>query len=296
MSADEVFESLGVRYYRIECAAAIMGMKQIGTVVCDVVYYDGIFYLSMKRKFWEGNTSPRLYYILCEYERNNPQWHNNHRKDIEKKILMFLSRPPKSEDETGGNGRRKMLTPAGMEEEAQHRFNPAYIDEDGNEEPVPGYMHGDSLPIENHRADSSDEGSIEEDRLECLTEKQREAWKLKQKGLTYNEIAARLNISYVGARNHVIHAEQKLQKYDSRAEMEKGRGESAGVLWTAKPPEQEIGAMGNTNYPVEQPLSRTDALLMLNLIGDYIKTCEYVTPHNAKKSGFHECRICTDMQ
>ncbi|MCC8067289.1 MAG: hypothetical protein LIO94_09350 [Clostridiales bacterium] len=168
-------------------------------------------------------------------------------------------------------------------EETQHRFNLTYIDEDGNEEPVPGYMHGDSLPIENHRADSSDEGSIEEERLECLTEKQREAWKLKQQGLTYNEIAAELNISYVGARNHVIHAEQKLQKYDSQAEMEKGRGESAGVLWTAKPPEQEIGVTGNTNYPVEQPLSRADALLMLKLVGDYIKTCEYVTPHNAKK-------------
>lgn len=43
MSADEVLESLGVRYYSVECAAGILGMKQVGTVVCDVVYYDGFF-------------------------------------------------------------------------------------------------------------------------------------------------------------------------------------------------------------------------------------------------------------
>ncbi len=45
MRADEVFECLGVRYHRVECAAGILGMKQIGTVDCDVIYYNEIFYL-----------------------------------------------------------------------------------------------------------------------------------------------------------------------------------------------------------------------------------------------------------
>lgn len=34
---------------------------------------------------------------------------------------------------------------------------------------------------------------------------------------------------------------------------------------------------------MEQLLTRADALLMLNLIVDFIKNCEYVTPHNAQK-------------
>ena len=86
--------------------------------------------------------------------------------------------------------------------------------------------------------------------LSCLTEKQREAYLLREKGLTYQAIGDTMGISCNAARNHVMHAERRFREYTlyhkieernlEKADIELTRGEVKVILEALNRLEREI--------------------------------------------------------
>lgn len=50
--------------------------------------------------------------------------------------------------------------------------------------------------------------------MSILTDRQREAWALKEQGYNYGQIALEMGITYNGARNHIKNAERRFEQYE----------------------------------------------------------------------------------
>lgn len=95
--------------------------------------------------------------------------------------------------------------------------------------------------------------------LSCLTEKQREAYLLREDGLTYQAIGDKMGISMNAARNHVLHAERRFREYTlyhkieernlEPAQIELTRGEVKVILEALVSHEREI--MRTTKFNVQ---------------------------------------------
>lgn len=95
--------------------------------------------------------------------------------------------------------------------------------------------------------------------LSCLTEKQREAYLLREEGLTYQAIGDKMGISVNAARNHVHHAERRFREYTlyhkieernlEPAQIELTRGEVKVILEALVSLEREI--MRTTKFNVQ---------------------------------------------
>lgn len=68
--------------------------------------------------------------------------------------------------------------------------------------------------------------------LSCLTEKQREAYLLREEGLTYQAIGDKMGISMNAARNHVLHAERRFREYTLYHKIEERNLEPAQINLT----------------------------------------------------------------
>lgn len=53
-----------------------------------------------------------------------------------------------------------------------------------------------------------------EDKIEILTEKQRVAWELRNKGLTFKKIAEEMGVTVSAATEHVHKAERRFREYE----------------------------------------------------------------------------------
>ena len=71
-----------------------------------------------------------------------------------------------------------------------------------------------------------------EHNLNILTEKQREAWELREKGMTYKEMAAQMGISMSAARAHVIKAERRFREYERFIKMKENDNETEVLTLT----------------------------------------------------------------
>ena len=65
--------------------------------------------------------------------------------------------------------------------------------------------------------------------LSCLTEKQREAYLLREEGLTYQAIGDKMGISTNAARTHVLHAERRFREYTLYHKIEEKNQELADI-------------------------------------------------------------------
>ena len=65
--------------------------------------------------------------------------------------------------------------------------------------------------------------------LSCLTEKQREAYLLREEGLTYQAIGDKMGISTNAARTHVLHAECRFREYTLYHKIEEKNQELADI-------------------------------------------------------------------
>ncbi len=92
ITKEEAVESLGLKYYKIECVKSIIGIIGKGSVVCCVVYYKGGYFLTKKKRFWEKFTPPEKYRVIDEYKKGDSQWKNPNRKATEKHIFLFVSK------------------------------------------------------------------------------------------------------------------------------------------------------------------------------------------------------------
>ena len=68
--------------------------------------------------------------------------------------------------------------------------------------------------------------------LSCLTEKQREAYLLREEGLTYQAIGDKMGISMNAARTHVLHAERRFREYTLYHKIEERNLEPAQINLT----------------------------------------------------------------
>ena len=65
--------------------------------------------------------------------------------------------------------------------------------------------------------------------LSCLTEQQREAYLLREEGLTYQAIGDKMGISTNAARTHVLHAERRFREYTLYHKIEEKNQELADI-------------------------------------------------------------------
>ena len=65
--------------------------------------------------------------------------------------------------------------------------------------------------------------------LSCLTEKQREAYLLREEGLTYQAIGDKMGLTANAARNHVFHAERRFREYTLYHKIEEKNQELASI-------------------------------------------------------------------
>ncbi|MCD8235212.1 MAG: hypothetical protein LUD00_00865 [Prevotellaceae bacterium] len=260
MTLDEAFETIGVRYYKIECAKSVLGIKETGSMVCDALYYEGIYYVTKERKFNTGKTSPRLYHNLAEYKRGDPAWINKYGTILERKILLILSRPRKEITEAECRKYAAALT-------LKHTSK--------GENDLSGTSDADSSPASPGRTDGKNAAQGKLQNFEFMTKRQREAWELKNQGLDYKQIAKRMQVCDSVARQHVMNAEKRLEKYAAWQRFEEKNRDKAGTLWRAQSGEKSNDLKGaDEYYPSEMPLTKADAAMLLDAMENYIGSME----------------------
>jgi len=68
--------------------------------------------------------------------------------------------------------------------------------------------------------------------LSILTEKQREAWKLRAMGFNYKQIAEKMGISVSAARNHIHNAERRFREWEAYNAIEQKNNETLHIIFT----------------------------------------------------------------
>ncbi|MCD7758985.1 MAG: hypothetical protein LUH52_04540 [Bacteroides uniformis] len=265
LTSDEAFETIGVRYYKIECAKSVLGIKETGSMVCDALYYEGIYYVTKERKFSAGRTSPRLYRVLAEYKRGDPAWINKYVKIIEKKILLILSRPRKEITEAECRKYAAALSPRSVR---------------GDENGLSVTADTDNSPDATDRTDEINAAPGKIQRFEFLTKRQREAWELKNQGLDIKQIAKRMQVCDSVARQHVMNAEKRLEKYAAWQRFEEKNRDKAGTLWRGQTEVQKSTDLKGADeyYPAEMTLTKADAAMLLDAMETYIGRMETYIP------------------